>query len=95
MIRLISVTSLLRCCFRTNKQNTLQNPYNKKKEELIPSWVEVDIVQIVFMALKAAFIVATGLYPQIKTDLCEMKAKGYFLRVERRGSSVIGHPSLM
>lgn len=43
-----------------------------------------DIVWIVPMAWEAASIVATVLYPQIKTDLWEMKAQGYFLRVERR-----------
>lgn len=47
------------------------------------------------MALEAAFIVATVLYPQIKTDLSEMKAQGYFLHVEREDSSMIGHPFSM
>lgn len=54
-----------------------------------------DIFWIVLMALEAAFIVATVLYPQIKTGLGEVKAQGYFLHVESQDCSVIGHPSSM
>jgi len=45
------------------------------------------------MALDAAAVVATVLYPQIKKDLCEMKTQGYFLCIERQDFSVTGHPS--
>lgn len=51
------------------------------------------VVWIVFMALEADFIAATLLYVQIKRDLRETKAQGYFLHVERQDSTVI--PSLV